>query len=569
LKLRIPELFAFLRAYTLPLLRRYISALNQDPIPQPYPPGFTPPLRLVRFALWTASPRACILWAHATRTEEAYVTENAAAPHAHRQHLQAIIAGLNEGIILLEPDGSIAWANASALELHGVDTLEALGGTPAGYRKRYTLTYRNHHRVPARQYPLDRLAAGETFDDLLLDMGRKDDDEFLRNLRARGLKLEGDKDADYRVLILHDQTEQINAEERFERTFGANPAPALICRLSDLRYVKVNQGFLEMTGYTREAVLGKSAYELDVLDGGENKEEAVANLNEGKTIPQREGVVKLANGETKFVMVAGQPIDMQDEPCMLFTFIDLEARKRTETALRESEERFSKAFKLAPVPMAVCEGDSLHVLDFNDAFAAVTGASLETSIGEALTDIGLQPYDGMAASLKRGESARNREATLATPDGGTLDCLVSAEPVMIGGQRRLLIVMQDITERKRSEIELLAAIEAVMQDTSWFSRGIIEKLAQLRQPAPASRDVAELAQLTTREREVLGLLCQGHDDDAIAKALKLSRNTVRNHVATIYSKIGVHRRSAAIVWARDRGITGHESARARDKPAKD
>ena len=73
------------------------------------------------------------------------------------------------------------------------------------------------------------------------------------------------------MLILHDQTEQINAEQRFERAFNANPAPALICRLSDLRYVKVNQGFLEMTGYTREAVLGKSAYELDVLDGGEDK----------------------------------------------------------------------------------------------------------------------------------------------------------------------------------------------------------------------------------------------------------------------------------------------------------
>ena len=146
---------------------------------------------------------------------------------------------------------------------------------------------------------------------------------------------------------------------------------------------------------------------------------------------------------------------------------------------------------------------------------------------------------------------------------------MSAEPVMIGGEHRLLIVMQDITERKRSETELLAAIEAVMQDTSWFSRGIIEKLAQLREPAPATRDVAELAQLTTREREVLGLLCQGHDDDGIAKSLKLSRNTVRNHVATIYSKIGVHRRSAAIVWARDRGITGHESTRIRAKPGKE
>lgn len=497
------------------------------------------------------------------------MTANAAAPHAHRQHLQSIIAGLNEGIILLEANGAIAWANASALSLHGADKLEDLGGTPSGYRKRYTLTYRNRRRVAARQYPLDRLAAAEPFEDLLLNLGRKDDEEFLRNVRARGLNLESGDGADYRVLILHDQTGQINAEERFERTFGANPAPALICRLSDLRYVKVNPGFLEMTGYARDAVLGKSAYELDVLEGGDDKEVAVARLNEGQTIPQREGVVKLADGGEKFVIVAGQPIDMHGEPCMLLTFIDLEARKRTELALRESEERFSKAFRLAPVPMALCEGDSLGVLDVNDAFAAAIGADTENCVGQTLSGLGLQPYEGMAAGLKRGESARNREAALATRDGGQLDCLVSAEPVMIGGQRRALVVMQDITERKRSETELLTAIEAVMQDTSWFSRGIIEKLAQLRQPAPATRDVAELAQLTSREREVLGLMCQGHDDDGIARNLKLSRNTVRNHVATIYSKIGVHRRSAAIVWARDRGITGHEPARRTSKRQKD
>uniref|UniRef100_UPI001967752D FAD-dependent oxidoreductase n=1 Tax=Escherichia coli TaxID=562 RepID=UPI001967752D len=98
---------------------------------------------------------------------------------------------------------------------------------------------------------------------------------------------------------------QFNAEQRFERTFAANPAPALICRLSDLRYVKVNQGFLDMTGLTRETVLGKSAYELDVLDGGDDKEDAVAKLNAGLTISQREGVVRLADGGARFVIVAG------------------------------------------------------------------------------------------------------------------------------------------------------------------------------------------------------------------------------------------------------------------------
>ena len=36
--------------------------------------------------------------------------------------------------------------------------------------------------------------------------------------------------------------------------------------------------------------------------------------------------------------------------------------------------------------------------------------------------------------------------------------------------------------------------------------------------------------------------------------LKLARNTARNHVASLYQKIGVNRRSALIVWARERGI---------------
>ena len=73
----------------------------------------------------------------------------------------------------------------------------------------------------------------------------------------------------------------------------------------------------------------------------------------------------------------------------------------------------------------------------------------------------------------------------------------------------VLGAIQDITERKRNELELMEAIETVMQDTSWFSRTVIEKLAQIRAPgAPQSQ--GELADLTRREREILGLICDGH-----------------------------------------------------------
>jgi DNA-binding CsgD family transcriptional regulator len=63
-----------------------------------------------------------------------------------------------------------------------------------------------------------------------------------------------------------------------------------------------------------------------------------------------------------------------------------------------------------------------------------------------------------------------------------------------------------------------------------------------------------VADLTPREREVLTLVCQGKSDPEIATELKLARNTVRNHVASLYQKLGLNRRSALVVWARERGI---------------
>ena len=159
------------------------------------------------------------------------------------------------------------------------------------------------------------------------------------------------------------------------------------------------------------------------------------------------------------------------------------------------------------------------------------------------------------ASLEQGASVRSLEMALRTREA-LLDCL-SAAPVNIQDLPCVLGAIQDITERKRNELELMEAIETVMQDTSWFSRTVIEKLAQIRAPgAPQSQ--GELADLTRREREILGLICDGHTDAEIAATLHLSRNTVRNHVAALYGKLDVHRRSAAIIWARQRGIVGYE-----------
>jgi pimeloyl-ACP methyl ester carboxylesterase/DNA-binding CsgD family transcriptional regulator len=68
-------------------------------------------------------------------------------------------------------------------------------------------------------------------------------------------------------------------------------------------------------------------------------------------------------------------------------------------------------------------------------------------------------------------------------------------------------------------------------------------------------EAAVFAQLSARERDILGGLIEGMSNADIGKALFISEKTVRNHITRIYEKLGVKSRSQAIVFARDQGFS--------------
>jgi DNA-binding NarL/FixJ family response regulator len=139
-----------------------------------------------------------------------------------------------------------------------------------------------------------------------------------------------------------------------------------------------------------------------------------------------------------------------------------------------------------------------------------------------------------------------------------MDCFIAPAEVTVNGERLSVCVVQEAHETKETR-DLIAMLEAVMADsTSWFTRTVIEKLKALRhvgQPSAAAANRSDLDLLSGREQEVLGLICEGRSDVQMSKMLGLSENTVRNHIASLYRKIGVNRRTAAIIWARERGVT--------------
>jgi PAS domain S-box-containing protein len=246
-----------------------------------------------------------------------------------------------------------------------------------------------------------------------------------------------------------------------------------------------------------------------------------------------------------------------NEQCMIFTFADLEPRRRAEQALRQSEERFATAFRFAPVPMLLTSLEGQRILNVNHAFLALTDWGYESVVGRRPADIELFESGKVRREIEErvaeAGAFRGYELNLKTRDGSLVTCLASAETVTINGQYCILSAFQDISDRKRTELDLIAAIEGAMQDSSWLSQKIMDRMAALRTPVAPTGSAVSSVELTRREREVLILITQGKSDEAIADALGLKRNTVRNHVARLYAKIDAHSRAEAIIWARDRG----------------
>ena len=143
--------------------------------------------------------------------------------------------------------------------------------------------------------------------------------------------------------------------------------------------------------------------------------------------------------------------------------------QETNEALRHSEERFAKAFRNNPVPLALQTVGERRYVDVNESFLRLTGFKREEILGQIPTGWKLFPISetkcDMLDALSAKRPVRCSQTELRTPDGRNLTALVSAEVFELDNQMYLLISIQDITERLNIENQLRQAqkMEAVGQ----------------------------------------------------------------------------------------------------------
>ena len=103
--------------------------------------------------------------------------------------------------------------------------------------------------------------------------------------------------------------------------------------------------------------------------------------------------------------------------------------------------------------------------------------------------------------------------------------------------------------------DLIAAARAVANGGAWLDPKVAPRvLAAFRTTAPRRAEATRIPTLTDREHEVLQHMARGATNAEVASALFVSEPTVKTHVGSIFAKLGVRDRAAAIVFAYDHGI---------------
>ncbi len=102
-------------------------------------------------------------------------------------------------------------------------------------------------------------------------------------------------------------------------------------------------------------------------------------------------------------------------------------------------------------------------------------------------------------------------------------------------------------------VELESKNHILLEDEPAWAR-FREIVLEFLGASPGGEDAA-FAALSPREREVLALLTEGLANAEIGERLAISEKTVRNHISSIFDKLGVWTRAQAMVFARDHGFT--------------
>lgn len=197
------------------------------------------------------------------------------------------------------------------------------------------------------------------------------------------------------------------SQEQFAKAFNSNPIACSISTLKEGRFLDVNDSFLKLFGYTREAILGHTANELQIWVDSADRAKLLLALQSSQSV-QMDASFRVCSGEIRQGMSSFEKIDLRGESCLLSMIYDITERKEGEA---KQLQQMKLAALRADIGTALTEGNSLQ--DMLNHCAIALHQNLDTvftriwTFDEAAQNLVLQASAGLHTHL---DSAHSRIA---------------------------------------------------------------------------------------------------------------------------------------------------------------
>jgi PAS domain S-box-containing protein len=264
-----------------------------------------------------------------------------------------------------------------------------------------------------------------------------------------------------------------DSEGKYRALFEGTSQPVVLHDENGI--LEANPSWLQLLGFSdSQEAIGKHPADvsLPIQPCGEH----------AKVLERRYIAHALANGSARFdwivvrrdgteipIEVFLTPIQLGGRQLIQAVCNDITVRKRaeeelrrSEARLRESEERFSIAFRASPLLVTISRLSDAKFIEANDAFVRWLGLSHDRIVGHDSNELGIwqnhEDRTKFLTALQRDGSLRDEECQLRSPRGSVHTMLLSADLIEINREPHVLVSGLDITQRKQAESELLRTL---------------------------------------------------------------------------------------------------------------
>jgi PAS domain S-box-containing protein len=175
----------------------------------------------------------------------------------------------------------------------------------------------------------------------------------------------------------------------------------------------------------------------------------------GIEVPPYEYTIINKAGEKIEAINSSRLIQYEGQTAILGVVTDITERKYAETALRQSEEKFNKAFYCSPDAVTISTLEEGRFIAANNAVTQVIGYTSDEIIGKTSEELRiwshLEDRNNMIEMLKKDSKIQNKELQFRHKSGEIRHLILSADTIELEGEDCIITVSRDITERKHLE----------------------------------------------------------------------------------------------------------------------